>query len=502
MTLATSRRYLAALMSMGALGAFDAQLSYAEDDVRYEFLVRDNPEEGAGSSNAFRFGYSMAIDQGRLLVGDPHGKKHSVNNRWGRAVLFSSEAKPRILHGEDPIQCDEAACTANDVCGTCHRFGTAVDLQGLSAAVGSPWRADPGDPETRPDRGRVSILRVDWEDPIEHVLEPSDDRVTSGFGYTVELREDVLLVGITGFVDAHGGKGGVEVFETSSFDSLGMLPGPELGYSTGIFGKAMATDEESNQVIVGSVPESATTDAGSAHIYAVAPEGKFRPARLELLASFFPPTILDPDESYDDFDGFGTAVAIDGDHAAVSAPGRQGGGVVFLYRKGIDGTWSQIDVIEPPMIGGVTAVGTFGTSLEFHDGVLYVGAPGTEFSNGVYAHGAVFGIPVEPGTGCIRIFRASEDRRESLGFRIAIEDGHLYAAAPGNQSGYGRVLAFSVQGADINQDGVVDVADMLAVIGAWGPCSGSCPSDTNCDGQVNVTDLLEVIAEWHGLTST
>ena len=83
-----------------------------------------------------------------------------------------------------------------------------------------------------------------------------------------------------------------------------------------------------------------------------------------------------------------------------------------------------------------------------------------------------------------------------------IEDGHLYASAPGNETGFGRVLAFSVQGADINQDGVVDVADLLAVIGAWGPCSGSCPSDTNCDGQVNVTDLLEVIAEWHGLTST
>ncbi len=280
----------------------------------------------------------------------------------------------------------------------------------------------------------LAKLRVDWEDPIEHVLEPSDDRVTSGFGYTVELREDVLLVGIAGFVDAHGGKGGVAVFETSSFDSLGMLPRPDPGYSTGIFGKAMATDEGSNQVIVGSVPELGTDDAGSAHIYAVTPEARSRPARLELLASFFPPTTSNPDESYNEFDGFGSAAAIDGDHAAVSAPGRQGGGVVFLYRKGIDGTWSQIDVIEPPMIGGVTAVATFGTSLEFHDGVLYVGAPGTESSNGACTHGAVFGIPVE-SSGCIRIFRGSEDRRESLGVDIAIQDGHLCAAAPRERHG-------------------------------------------------------------------
>jgi hypothetical protein len=54
-----------------------------------------------------------------------------------------------------------------------------------------------------------------------------------------------------------------------------------------------------------------------------------------------------------------------------------------------------------------------------------------------------------------------------------------------------------------NGDGNVDVTDLLAVIGAWGPCS-TCPAQ-GCaadvapnppDCQINVTDLLAVIGAW------
>jgi hypothetical protein len=48
---------------------------------------------------------------------------------------------------------------------------------------------------------------------------------------------------------------------------------------------------------------------------------------------------------------------------------------------------------------------------------------------------------------------------------------------------------------DINGDNQTNVADLLAVIGAWGACPG-CPADVNNDGQVNVSDLLIVIGAW------
>src|SRR5439155_20046795 len=48
---------------------------------------------------------------------------------------------------------------------------------------------------------------------------------------------------------------------------------------------------------------------------------------------------------------------------------------------------------------------------------------------------------------------------------------------------------------DTNCSGSVNIDDLLAVIGHWGPCS-SCPWDVNGDSTVNIDDLLAVIAAW------
>jgi hypothetical protein len=55
--------------------------------------------------------------------------------------------------------------------------------------------------------------------------------------------------------------------------------------------------------------------------------------------------------------------------------------------------------------------------------------------------------------------------------------------------------------ADVAVNGVVNTADLLAVINAWGPCpiGGICPTDIappGGDGVVNVADLLTVINGW------
>jgi choice-of-anchor B domain-containing protein len=53
--------------------------------------------------------------------------------------------------------------------------------------------------------------------------------------------------------------------------------------------------------------------------------------------------------------------------------------------------------------------------------------------------------------------------------------------------------------ADVTGEGRVDIADLLEVLGAWGPCPGAalpCHEDVDGDGQVDVTDLLEVLGDW------
>jgi fibronectin-binding autotransporter adhesin len=48
-------------------------------------------------------------------------------------------------------------------------------------------------------------------------------------------------------------------------------------------------------------------------------------------------------------------------------------------------------------------------------------------------------------------------------------------------------------GADINRDGCVDDADLLAVLFAFGQTGSGLPEDTNCDGVVDDADLLSVL---------
>ncbi len=59
-----------------------------------------------------------------------------------------------------------------------------------------------------------------------------------------------------------------------------------------------------------------------------------------------------------------------------------------------------------------------------------------------------------------------------------------------------RALAPIPCPADVTGDAMVDVLDLLAVLGAWGACEPDCPEDINSDGVVDVLDLLEVLAAW------
>jgi hypothetical protein len=48
---------------------------------------------------------------------------------------------------------------------------------------------------------------------------------------------------------------------------------------------------------------------------------------------------------------------------------------------------------------------------------------------------------------------------------------------------------------DLDGDGVVDVVDLLILLGAWGPNLGH-PADLDLDGEVGVTDFLLLLANW------
>ena len=48
---------------------------------------------------------------------------------------------------------------------------------------------------------------------------------------------------------------------------------------------------------------------------------------------------------------------------------------------------------------------------------------------------------------------------------------------------------------DVSGDGIVNVNDLLIMLGDWGPCEG-CPSDVDADGVVTVDDVLALLTAW------
>ncbi len=70
----------------------------------------------------------------------------------------------------------------------------------------------------------------------------------------------------------------------------------------------------------------------------------------------------------------------------------------------------------------------------------------------------------------------------------------LYAS-PGTDFSIERLVAAQAIPGDANADAVVNMADLMAVIGAWGDCKG-CMEDLDDDGVVGIIDLLIVLANW------
>jgi choice-of-anchor B domain-containing protein len=59
-------------------------------------------------------------------------------------------------------------------------------------------------------------------------------------------------------------------------------------------------------------------------------------------------------------------------------------------------------------------------------------------------------------------------------------------------------LDLGIEG-DVNGDGVVDTADLVELLAAWGDCPDppeECPADVNEDGIVDTEDLLVVLSNW------
>lgn len=237
-------------------------------------------------------------------------------------------------------------------------FGAGVALDGSILAVGAP--AGPG---SFVDQGAVYIFRkvgAAWTQVAKVVA--SDGANSDGFGTSVAIKGDTLVVGAPGAdVGGAADRGAAYVFRNTSGNSWTQTA--ELTNSSGIagdrFGTAVAT--RSSRALVG-----APGGAGSAHL--------FRNSGGSWISA------VDFTSGEASAAGFGSAVALAGtlagDWATIGAPQAVTNGIAagaaFIYQRTTDTAWP----LAARIVAGDPATGdAFGAALAAHDDRVIVGAP-------------------------------------------------------------------------------------------------------------------------------
>jgi hypothetical protein len=255
---------------------------------------------GAADDN---FGWSVALDGNRALVGAPyrHGPGGILNQ--GAAYIFDYNGNNWTKTADISLGTDGSS---NDF------FGRSVALDGSRALVGAPYRDGPGGND---DQGAAYIFDLSsgsWGEPTDISL-GTDGGANDFFGHSVALDGNRALVGA--YRGGDNSQGAAYIFDLSS-GSWGEPTDISLGTdgsSNDYFGISVALD--GNRALVGAWGrDGVKTNQGAAYIFDLSSGSWGEPKEIS----------LGTDGSSND--QFGYSVALDGNRALVGATGRDGPG--------------------------------------------------------------------------------------------------------------------------------------------------------------------------------
>jgi hypothetical protein len=114
----------------------------------------------------------------------------------------------------------------------------------------------------------------------------------------------------------------------------------------------------------------------------------------------------------------------------------------------------------------------------------------------------IFATAIDVSTGGEPLLIVADNIDLQAGLDVLAINGPASALAGGTAGSLGVMLSDAAPDpcpADTNNDGSVDVDDLIAVILSWGPCQELCAADVappGGNGQVDVDDLIAVILAW------
>jgi len=421
---------------------------------------------GSGGETHDDFAIAIAVHGDWAIIGA--SSKEVNNDDYGAAYAFrfdgSTWTEQQMLLASDAAEYDW--------------FGCSVAMNDDIALIGAYNDAN----ENGDDAGAAYVFRFDGSAWYEEAkLIASDGAEDDYFGYAVCLDGDLAIVGADEDDDNGEDSGSAYIYR---YDGSTWIEERKLLASDGspddYFGSRVALDGD--VAVVGAAGDDDLGEcAGAVYVFRYQRGDWIEEAKL--LAS---------DGAEEDF--FGSAVAIGGDRLVVGAfrdddLGRDCGAVYVFQYEG--SAWTETAKLLPSDAG---VRDEFGSSVALEDDRIVVGARAYWLGEG----GAAYLFTYRNGTWeqTTRMLSSDLVDDDELGGAVAIHDGRIFVGAPGDENDTGAAYVFTAPIAgDIDGDGDVDTADLLALLAAWGPCE-ACPEDINGDGTVNTEDLLILLGNW------
>jgi hypothetical protein len=425
----------------------------------FEFDTKLLPSDGA-----VNFGCSVAIDGDLALVG---------------AYLFSSAY---IYRFDGSSWQEEAKLLPSD---GALLFGYRVAISGNLALIGAIYGNDNG-----PQSGSAYIYRFDgssWQE--EAKLLASDGSPDDRFGSKVAIDGNLALISSPNDDDngTNSGSAYIYRFDGSSWQEEAKLLASD-GASDDTFGSSVAIS--GNLALIGAAHDNDNgAQSGSAYFY-----------RFDGSAWQEEPKLLASDGA--SFDYFGNSVAIDGNLALVGAYNDDDNGTnsgsAYIYR--FDGSsWQE----EAKLLASDGASGDiFGSSVAIDGNLALIGAL-YDSDNGTNSGSAyIYRFDGSAWQEEPKLLPSDGAIDNYFGSSVAIDGNRALIGAnldDGNTLFSGSAYIYEtgplcpIFDGDLNGDGVVNILDLLLLIGNW---LGSGIGDINGDGVVDIADILLLIANW------
>jgi len=371
-------------------------------EVSFPYPMGFNPEGGWAATNNAKMGWSVDIDNGRVIIGEPQA--NYSNYKRGYAHIFNTDGSF--------VMTLAASSSAQD-----DQFGYAVAMDGNVIVVGSPQRSSWS--------GAIDIFEADGTF-VDKIYSPTPagythfgESIATDGNYIVVGQYDATVSGVTGAGSAH-------IFNTDG-TLVTTINAPALDeYAR--FGFSVAID--GNYIIVGAAQEDNARSGqhGAAYI--------FNTAGTYIGECLIPP---EHDDIYTDMFGGSVDVDVASGLIAVGAPQQDeptGGadqGNVYMYN--LAGVYQ--DFIQNPSSGS-----HFGNSVSINNGRIAIGERYYGWLTGrAHIYNTVF-------TFIETIYSPNSAGLNYFGTSVATDGNYTIAGSPGEDdpiNGCGKAYIFDTQ---------------------------------------------------------